>query len=942
MVVERQFQSSFSVTKRVIIYKLLILEQIRNTLEKELRTFTGKANEAVQDFLNMTDAKATRDCTELITNLNFKCNIMNQLATFFQELKAGIEPPCGLKITAVTGTLFPCVPSTPVSHCTSGSREIRVSDMLHFGPMLQNALMATSITNAVQTFGAMLSLRHIQLALGSQPEVVLCSTSSSCEVNIQVCDSLSGDERESVPVAIDCERVYPLEAPRRHPGLKKGFEDARAALAEKVKTVVQHISPQFPDWGQGNCLRVQHQKQTSSQLIHFIRRSRDTDCLVQVAFFKGKPSAKSRPVTNEQAADKESKVTVSLEKQQFSSLVPVFKLKRNSSAGSLIYSCVVATKCELWDVADIFTEEACCVSERPLGQDRESPVDCSGDSYFEVLGLSRQGASSATHDVISVTPAPASRVDPAARIPEFKIRKFEEMEVTVSHLISPGEFYVQHVSSELQQLSRMMDGLKSHSSLAQLNCVPDMGTCVAGWFPEHQLWCRAQVLRICGMQAEASQTVGEGEGTGGDSRHIELEVRRMDFGDTARVPLYHLRELDALSAAVPRQALQVALANVSPVNGQDWTPDAVSWFKDKVNGRTLYARLYSQGKDFRIELFMEKGKIGAMRRGSSLSLRLAQNGHAHHANLKRMKGSLLDRTRGKVSQWERHLISCYSQNLEAKMNWASFYAVISGVNRHSTGIGRIWLSVLFIFRILVLVVAAESVWGDEKTGFTCNTQQPGCNSVCYDQFFPISHIRLWALQLILVSTPALLVAMHVAHRRHIDKKLLKLSGRGTSPKDVEEIKNQKFKIVGALWWTYTVSIIFRIAFEAGFMYLFYAIYPGYKMLRLVKCDSYPCPNTVDCFVSRPTEKTIFTVFMLAASAVCVLLNVAELAYLVGRACARNLRRTEAPPKGVWLSQKLSSYKQNEINQLIAEHSLRAKLSGRSRNPVDKEEKCAAS
>ncbi|KAI4814395.1 hypothetical protein KUCAC02_003591 [Chaenocephalus aceratus] len=144
---------------------------------------------------------------------------------------------------------------------------------------------------------------------------------------------------------------------------------------------------------------------------------------------------------------------------------------------------------------------------------------------------------------------------------------------------------------------------------------------------------------------------------------------------------------------------------------------------------------------------------------------------------------------------------------ELKMNWASFYAVISGVNRHSTGIGRIWLSVLFIFRILVLVVAAESVWGDEKSGFTCNTQQPGCNSVCYDHFFPISHIRLWALQLILVSTPALLVAMHVAHRRHVDKRIYKLSGR-SNPKDLEMIKTQKMKISGALWWTYVISLFF--------------------------------------------------------------------------------------------------------------------------------------
>lgn len=255
------------------------------------------------------------------------------------------------------------------------------------------------------------------------------------------------------------------------------------------------------------------------------------------------------------------------------------------------------------------------------------------------------------------------------------------------------------------------------------------------------------------------------------------------------------------------------------------------------------------------------------------------------------------------------LTECYKMCLsdpEPKMNWASFYAVISGVNRHSTGIGRIWLSVLFIFRILVLVVAAESVWGDEKSGFTCNTQQPGCNSVCYDHFFPISHIRLWALQLILVSTPALLVAMHVAHRRHIEKKLHKLSGRA-SPKELEQIKTQRMKITGGLWWTYIISLFFRILFEVTFMYLFYMIYPGYKMIRLVKCDSYPCPNTVDCFVSRPTEKTVFTVFMLAVSGVCILLNIAEVFFLVGKACSRRLQKAGDSTMGAWITQKLCSY-----------------------------------
>ncbi|XP_028315038.1 gap junction beta-2 protein-like [Gouania willdenowi] len=275
------------------------------------------------------------------------------------------------------------------------------------------------------------------------------------------------------------------------------------------------------------------------------------------------------------------------------------------------------------------------------------------------------------------------------------------------------------------------------------------------------------------------------------------------------------------------------------------------------------------------------------------------------------------------------------------MNWGSFYALISGVNRHSTGVGRIWLSVIFIFRIFVLVVAAESVWGDEKSGFTCNTQQPGCNSVCYDQFFPISHIRLWALQLIMVSTPALLVAMHVAHRRHMDKKILRRAGRNT-PKDLEHVKNQKFQIRGALWWTYMISIIFRVIFEVAFLYLFYLIYPDFRMVRLVKCDSYPCPNTVDCFVSRPTEKTIFTVFMLAVSGVCVLLNLVEVFYLISRACKRCCCSDDDPSKGAWMSQKMPSYRRNEINQLMADPSVTSLFSVTKKSPTEKDEKCTSS
>ncbi|KAJ7320172.1 hypothetical protein JRQ81_019683 [Phrynocephalus forsythii] len=225
------------------------------------------------------------------------------------------------------------------------------------------------------------------------------------------------------------------------------------------------------------------------------------------------------------------------------------------------------------------------------------------------------------------------------------------------------------------------------------------------------------------------------------------------------------------------------------------------------------------------------------------------------------------------------------------MDWGALHAILGGVNKHSTSIGKIWLTVLFVFRIMILVVAAEKVWGDEQQDFTCNTLQPGCKNVCYDEYFPVSHIRLWALQLIFVSTPALLVAMHVTYRRHENTRKY----RPGDKVDIENLKKQKFHIKGALWWTYTTSIFFRIIFEAIFMYIFYFMYKGYRMPRLVKCSDFPCPNTVDCFISRPTEKTVFTIFMLVVSGICMLLNVLELSYLMLKSCMKKTQPVKSLP-----------------------------------------------
>ncbi|XP_019731173.1 gap junction protein beta 9b [Hippocampus comes] len=218
------------------------------------------------------------------------------------------------------------------------------------------------------------------------------------------------------------------------------------------------------------------------------------------------------------------------------------------------------------------------------------------------------------------------------------------------------------------------------------------------------------------------------------------------------------------------------------------------------------------------------------------------------------------------------------------MNWSALEVLLSGVNKYSTAFGQVWLSVVFVFRVLVFVVAAQRVWGDESKDFVCNTAQPGCTNVCYDSVFPISHIRLWALQLIFVTCPSLLVSCHVKYR---EKKDLAYS---TSHKGAHLYANPGKKR-GGLWWTYLVSLIFKACFDAGFLYILHHIYHGFDLPRVSKCSLEPCPNTVDCFISRPTEKKIFTLFMVVSSVVCIIMCICEMIYFICKRILKHKRKT---------------------------------------------------
>ncbi|XP_069478665.1 gap junction alpha-4 protein-like [Ambystoma mexicanum] len=243
-------------------------------------------------------------------------------------------------------------------------------------------------------------------------------------------------------------------------------------------------------------------------------------------------------------------------------------------------------------------------------------------------------------------------------------------------------------------------------------------------------------------------------------------------------------------------------------------------------------------------------------------------------------------------------------------DWGFLEKLLDQVQEHSPAVGKIWLMVLFVFRILILGLAGESVWGDEQSDFTCNTRQPGCVNVCYDKAFPISHIRYWVLQFLFISTPTLVYLAHVVYLSRREEKLKQRESElrvlqedniqvGQAIADIEKklskitvYEDGRVKIQGALMVTYTTSVLFKIIFEAGFLLGQWYLY-GFVMHAVYVCERVPCPQIVDCFVSRPTEKTIFIIFMMVVSLVSLVLSVLELMHLAGKRAVRSMKKQSA-------------------------------------------------
>ncbi|NP_989084.1 gap junction delta-4 protein [Xenopus tropicalis] len=206
------------------------------------------------------------------------------------------------------------------------------------------------------------------------------------------------------------------------------------------------------------------------------------------------------------------------------------------------------------------------------------------------------------------------------------------------------------------------------------------------------------------------------------------------------------------------------------------------------------------------------------------------------------------------------------------------YLIIT-FNYNVTAIGKVWLTLMLLLRMAMVLFAGYPLYQDEQERFICNTLQPGCSNVCYDIFSPVSHMRFWLFQTMIVFLPYAMFAVHILHRvvgymaptnDHFRK-----SNTPTYHGVGLQMEIPDFSLA------YIVQLLLRTLLEAGFCTGQYFLF-GILVPKRFSCSQAPCTSSVDCYISRPTEKSLMMIFIWGTGVISLILGLVDLIYVIHR------------------------------------------------------------
>ncbi|XP_033096650.1 uncharacterized protein LOC117100914 isoform X2 [Anneissia japonica] len=168
---------------------------------------------------------------------------------------------------------------------------------------------------------------------------------------------------------------------------------------------------------------------------------------------------------------------------------------------------------------------------------------------------SSKSSSSPSHESLT-KPIVVKPVNELTSLPERKL-KFDAngcIDIAVSYVISPTEFYSHIISSDACKLDYLMNELNDHFATSSCKDSDDnfkvtVGSICSAKFSKDKLWYRVKVLET---------------ETATDSSVTFAHIHYVDFGNKEWIPLCDLRRLPSWFFDLPAQVIRCSLAHVSP------------------------------------------------------------------------------------------------------------------------------------------------------------------------------------------------------------------------------------------------------------------------------------------------------------------------------------------------------------------------------------------
>ncbi|XP_070605861.1 RING finger protein 17 isoform X2 [Erythrolamprus reginae] len=203
---------------------------------------------------------------------------------------------------------------------------------------------------------------------------------------------------------------------------------------------------------------------------------------------------------------------------------------------------------------------------------------------------------------------------PLEYYPPLMPRENTEVAAVVSYINSPGDFYIQMLEQgpEFAAFLKKVEEVYENEAGPDLQILcPTLGQPCVAKFEDDGVWYRAQVIGLPG--------------------HQEVEVKYVDYGNTARINIKEMRKIKDEFLVPPEKAIRCKLAYIKPCKGAtEWTVQSKNRFEQLIQNKCMLCFVTEKSEDNVLSVELYQSLHVSPKQSGSVNSLLVKEGLASH------------------------------------------------------------------------------------------------------------------------------------------------------------------------------------------------------------------------------------------------------------------------------------------------------------------------